>query len=437
MFSYWGATMNKSALTVSVCGASLVGMIAVSAPAAAQVTTPDNIFSRDRNVSVMQRPRPEYDAAGVRAGVWSLRPELKTDLEWTDNVFATPTQPQSDTAFSVTPRISGNTLWSNHGLSFDASLTSKNYLEFDDESTITYTAGTSGRVDVNRQAFVDAGLRYATLTEPRTSAGAAGAASQPIEFDTLSAFVGAEQTSGRLRLQSRLTYADIDYDSVPLFGGGVADQNFRDRTDYGATVRADAAISPDTAVFVRLRLNDKDYRLSPPDVPLNRNSSGYTLDGGFDFDIRGVARGAIGIGYTEQDYDAPAFGKQSGMSVDAMVEWFPTPLTTVTAHASRSVQDAAIAGSAGYFNTEAGISVDHELRRNLIASASARWGQDDYSGVTRTDERLSASAGATYMLNRTAGVRGTYTYMEQTSSGAGAGRDFTRNSVMFSLVLRR
>lgn len=429
--------MASRQLKISMWGVSVAALAAAGTPAAAQVTTPDNMFTRDRNVAVMQRPRPEYDSPGVRAGAWLLRPELQTDLEWTDNVFATPTQTQSDTAFSITPRISGQTLWSTHGLSFDASVTRKEFFDFSDESTTTYTLGTAGRVDVSRQSFVDAGLRYASLTEPRTSAGAAGQAAKPIEFDTFSAFIGGEHMTGRVRLRTRFDYSDTDYTDAPLFGGGVADQDFRDHKAYRTEFRGDLAISPDTAVFARLRLNNRDYRLSPPDVALDRNSSGYTLDGGFDFDIRGVARGAIGLGYTEQDYDDPTIGKSSGLSIDTMVEWFPTPLTTVTAHASRSVQDAAIAGSAGFFNTDLGVNVDHELRRNVIVSAGARWGEDDYSGLDRTDTRRSVSAGATYLLNRAAGLRATYTHTDQSSSGAASGRDFTRNSVTFSLVLRR
>ncbi|MGY6627959.1 MAG: outer membrane beta-barrel protein [Oceanicaulis sp.] len=429
--------MKINRTSASVWSLTVAAAAAFGAPAAAQVTTPDNMFTRDRNVSVMQRPRPEYDSSGVRAGAWLLRPELQTDLEWTDNVFATPSQTQSDTAISITPRVSGETMWSRHGLSFDASVTRKEYFEFDDESTTNYTLGTAGRVDVQRNAFVEAGLRYASLTEPRTSAGAAGQAAKPIEFDTLSAFAGAEQMSGRLRLRTRFDYSDVDYSDAPLFGGGVAEQGFRDRKTYVGELRGDIAISPDTAVFARLRLNNRDYRLSPPDVALNRNSSGYTIDGGFDFDIRGVARGAIGLGYTEQDYDDALIGKTSGVSIDTSVEWFPTPLTTVTAYASRSVQDAAIAGAAGYFNTDVGVSIDHELRRNVILSARAGWGEDDYSGVDRTDTRRSVSAGLTYMLNRSAGVRATYSHTDQSSSGAASGRDFTRNSVNVSLVLRR
>ena len=429
--------MKIKAFSASVWGASAATAAMFGAPAAAQVTTPDNMFTRDRNVSVIQRPRPEYDSAGVRAGAWLVRPELQLDLEWTDNVFATPTQTQSDTAISVKPSFSGHTLWSRHQLSFDASITRKEFFDFSDESTTTYSIGTGGRVDVQRDAFVEAGLRYASLTEARTSAGAAGQAAEPIEYDTLSAFVGAEHMSGRLRLRTRFDFNDIDYDSAPLFGGGIVDQNFRDRKTYRTEFRGDVAFSPDTAVFGRLRLDNRDYRLSPPDVALDRTSKGYTLDGGFDFDIRGVARGAVGLGYTEQDYDDPAIGKTSGLSVEALVEWFPTPITTITAHASRSVEDAAIAGAAGYFNTDIGVSIDHELRRNVILSAGARWGEDDYSGLDRTDTRTSLSAGATYMLNRSAGVRATYTYDDQASSGAAAGRDFTRNSVTFSLVLRR
>ena len=416
---------------------ALLTLAAASPAAIAQSDRNESLFARDKNVSVLERPRPEYDAGGVQNGALLIYPELTVGLEFTDNVFGTPANEESDTIAVITPAVSFGTTWSRHAITGDASVTRREHFDFSDESVWNATAGIGGQLDITREANLVAGTRYSSLTEPRTSAGAAGQAAEPIEYDTWATYVGAERASGRFRALGRVDFNTFDYDDAPLFGGGVADQDFRDREELVLTGRGDYAVSPDTAMFARLRYNDRAYDLSPPNVPLLRDSEGYTFDVGADFDLRGVARGVVGLGYTEQDYESAALPDIDGLSVDALVEWFPTQLTTVTFSASRSVQDSAVAGSGGFFGTSAGVNIDHELRRNVIISAGVSLSEDDYSGIDRTDERLNITAGVTYFVNRTAGIRASFSYQDQDSSGAAGNQDFTKNVIGLSLVLRR
>jgi hypothetical protein len=405
--------------------------------AMAQTSGAESMFERDRNVSVLQRPRPDYDAGGIQNGALLIYPELVLGLEFTDNVFATSGNEESDIIGVITPGLTFDTTWSRHSVSGDISATRREHFDFSDESVWNFTAGAGGQLDITRETNVTAGARYSALTEPRTSAGAAGQAAEPIEYDTWSSYLGAERAAGRIKAQARVDFNVFDYDDAPLFGGGVADQDFRDREEYILSARGDYAVSPDTAIFGRLRYNDRSYDLSPPTVALLRDSEGYTFDVGADFDLNGVARGVIGLGYTEQDYESAALPDIDGLSVEGTIEWFPTQLTTVTVNASRAVQDSAVAGSGGFFATSAGVSVDHELRRNIIISAGVALSEDDYSGIDRTDERLNISGGVTYFLNRTAGVRASYSYVDQDSSGAAGNQDYSKNVIGLSLVLRR
>ena len=416
---------------------ALLTLVGLAPAAIAQSDRAQSMFDRDRNVSVQQRPRPEYTAGGLQNGALLIYPELTLGLEYTDNVFGTSSNEETDLIAVIRPAVSFQTTWSRHSVSGDASATRREHFDFSDESVWNYTAGLGGELDINREAKLMAGSRYSSLTEPRTSAGAAGQAAEPIEYDTWTNYIGAERAAGRIKLQGRFDFNAFDYKDAPLFGGGIADQDFRDRDEYILTARGDYAASPDTAFFGRLRYNDREYDLAPPSVPLLRDSEGYTFDVGADFDIRGVARGIIGLGYTEQDYESAALPDIDGLSVDGLVEWFPTQLTTVTFSAARSVQDSAVVGSGGFFATSAGVNVDHELRRNLVVSAGVTLSEDDYSGIDRTDERLNVTAGVTYYVNRTVGVRASYSYLDQDSSGAAGNQDYTTNVIGLSLVLRR
>ena len=424
-------------MIIKAASLALISVSGLAPVAMAQTAGADSMFARDRNVSVFQRPRPEYSAAGIQNGALLIYPELVLGLEFDDNVFATSANEESDVVAVFNPSLNFDTTWSRHSVTGDISATRREYFDFSDESVWNYTGGVGGQLDITREANLTAGARYSSLTEPRTSAGAAGQAAEPIEYDTWSAYLGGERAAGRIRAQARVDFNTYDYDDAPLFGGGIADQDFRDREVYILSARGDYAVSPDTAIFGRLRYNDRSYDLAPPSVPLLRDSEGYTFDIGADFDLNGVARGVIGLGYTEQDYESATLPDVDGLSVEGLIEWFPTQLTTVTVTASRSVEDAAIGGSGGYFATSAGVSVDHELRRNVIISAGVSLSEEDYSGVDRTDERLNVSGGVTYFLNRTAGVRASYSYVDQDSSGAAGNQDYSKNVIGLSLVLRR
>jgi hypothetical protein len=80
------------------------------------------------------------------------------------------------------------------------------------------------------------------------------------------------------------------------------------------------------------------------------------------------------------------------------------------------------------------VQVDHELLRNLILTANFTYEDDDYSGISRTDERTSESLAGTYLLNRGVGVSFTYQHLENSSSGTEAGLSFDDNRVVAGLT---
>lgn len=422
------SSVGTLALTVTAGGTVSVG---ISGEADAQW-----LWDRDRNVSVTQRPRPEYDALGMRAGAFVIRPELLLAVEHNDNIFATATNTESDAIFVVNPSVAVDTTWSNHALNAYADVRHNAYADFSSENTTDYSLGAGGRVDIARGSSVGFSASHSRGTEPRTSAGAAGFAAEPIRFDTTSFAIGTEHTFNRLRLRAGYDFAKTDYEDARLIGGGVASQDFRDQDVHRFTLRGDLALSPDTAVFARYRYNERDFRLAPPAVANSRDSDGYTFDVGVEFDLGGLARGEIGAGYMKQEYENPAFGTVDGFSVDGLLEWFPTQLTTITFTARRSIEDAGIAAASGYVGTGLSVQADHELLRNVILTARVDYATDDYQGIDREDRRWGATVQATYMMNRNVGVAASYSHLDQSSSGSAGSRDFRVNRFMVGVVLQ-
>lgn len=408
---------------------------AAAAGSAVATATAQNNFSRDRNISVSQRPHPEYQALGAHVGSFTLFPKLTTTVESNDNIYAQDATTTSDTVWHVQPEVDLVSNWNRHSLAFYARGSLNRYSSHDTENTDDYGVGAIGRLDVTRDAHVDGGASYSYNTEPRTSPNSPTGSLEPTRYGLTSANIGATKDLNRLRLSTRVDYAKFNYEDTRSLVGTI-DQDYRDRTQTSLMGRADYAVSPDTALFLEVVGNKRDYRLDKPVVALTRDSSGVQVLAGANFELGAVTRGEIGVGYLKQDYSDPSLKDVSGFGARAQVEWFPTQLTTVTLTGARTVEESANLTSAAYLSNNVGVKVDHELLRNVLLTASVAGGKDEYQGIDRNDKRLNAGLSGTYLLNRNVGVTVGYTYAKQTTSGLQKGAAFEVNKVGATLTLQ-
>jgi hypothetical protein len=438
--------INKRAL---VAGAAILAATAFASQASAQSQRAalasagsDSNFARDRNVSVRQRPHPDFDARGLPLGAFNAFPKLSLTAEFNDNIYAQDTNETDDLIWRLQPEVTVISDWNRHGLTAYARASVNRFQDNQDEDTEEYTLGASGRIDVLRFTNITGGVEYSQLTEPRTTTatltGDFDGPLEPVQFDQMNAFVAAAHEFNRLKLSGRLDYRTFDYeDSVRRTGLAPLDQDYRDRDVLVLTGRADYAVSPATAVFVEVSGNQREYD-SVAATPgfVQRDSEGVQLLAGANFELGALARGEIALGYMEQEYDAASIGSIDGFGARAQVEWFPTELTTVTFAGARTVEDAAVPNSPGYLASSLSAAIDHELLRNVIVSAQAGFGSDDYEGIEREDERVTAGLSATYLLNRNVGLTGAYSYLDLKSEGATAGPEYTVNKVSATLTLQ-
>ncbi len=394
---------------------------------------PESQFARDRNVSVLERPRPEFVVPPLRAGAFIVNADLLLGVEYDSNVFARDTDEEGDAIAIIAPRIIARSDWSRHALDGEVRAARREYAENSDESFWTTFVRADGRADVSRSINLTAGLSHLEDSESRAAAGVSAVSETPIDFSQTGFSAGVERTRGRISLEAGFDLDVFDYDDARLPGGTLADQDFRDRDNFAYTVRGDFALSPDTAAFARVRLADSEHDQADAS---GRDSNTVTIDAGADFDLSNLARGEVAFGFTSRDFDGDTFQDTETASVDARVEWFPSGLTTVTLNATRAIDDAGLEFSGGFVVTGLGAEVDHELLRNLIVSGQVSWRSEDYLDIDRTDDRTSLGVSATWLANPRIGVRGSLDYVTQDSSGAAGLRDFSRSVLGVSLVLR-
>lgn len=412
--------------------AALAAVLMAAVPAASVAQDLGSNFKRDKNTSVRQRPRPDYEAIGVKAGGFTLYPRVTVEAVHDDNIYAVATGEQSDVIWRVKPEVAARSNWSRHALGAFASSSINRYADFDTENTEEYTLGLNGRLDVERGSYVSASLQWQALTEPRTAITAgtpAGATAEPVEYTLWTGNLTGVKEFNRLRLTGKLDTKTFDYDDQ---GSLTFNQNIRDRDEFYYGGKAEYAVSPDTAVFASLVGNTKEYDLAAA----GRDSDGYVATVGANFDLSQAVRGELEAGYMSQSYDNALFDDIDGFSARGRVEWFPTELTTLNVAGSRSIEESTAANAPGYVANSVSAGIDHELLRNVLLAANASYGKDKYEQIDRDDKRTSFNASAAYLLNRNVGLFLTYTYLKQESSGLAKGSSFTDNKLAASVALQ-
>lgn len=420
-------------MRILTCSAA-VACIALTAPQIAQAQDLGSNFKRDKNVSVRDRPRPDYEATGQKAGGFTVYPRVTVDLEHNDNIYAVATGKTDDNIWRVKPEVAVRSDWSRHALGFFAGGNVIRYADHGSENTEEYTVSANGRIDVARGSNITGSTQFQRLTEPRTSITAgspAGATPKPVQYDLVTSSLVGVKEFNRLRVTGRLDDKDFNYKDQ---GSTLFNQNTRDRNELSYGAKAEYAVSPDTAVYATATGNKKDYDTNL--AAFDRSSDGYVVGVGANFDLSEVMRGDIQVGYMKQSYDQAAFKDISGFNAVGNVEWFPTQLTTIGINGSRTIEESVAPGSPGYISSNIGASIDHELLRNVLLSANASYGKDAYEQVDRDDKRTNFSATATYLLNRRVGLFLTYNYLKQESSGAQSGASFKDNKLIASVALQ-
>ena len=379
-----------------------LGAIAASSAAFAQddaALLRDGLYVRDRNISVTQRPKPEYDAAPIRLGAFVVSTKIGASVEYNDNIYADNGDKTSDTIVHVLPSIAIQSDWSRNQVSAYAKAVGSYYSKHDDENTTDYDVGAAGRLDADRSLGFAGGVDYQRDTEPRTSSSSPTLSAKPVRYDLADGFIEGTKEFNRLRLTAKGSIDDFTYDNTATSTGIEVYEKDRSHTVYTGGFQAEYAYLPDTGLLASLVTNSRDYRDALPGEIL-RNSSGYEATVGANFDLTHLARGQIYVGYLEQKYDSSQFKKVSGLALRGQVEYFLTQLTTVTLAGSRTVQDSGIFNVGGYLSNNVSLTLDHELLRNLVLSGAVNYGYDDYQNYDRSDKRFGFSAGADYLLNR-------------------------------------
>lgn len=403
---------------ISLFAASLIAFL----PTSAAFAQTNEQAAREEAVSVRDRPRPEYDPQGARAGSFVLDAGVDFWVTSTDNLFLSrPELAVDQIYYEVAPRASLTSDWSRHSLVIDASLNARRHDDRAREDYDAHSLRANGRFDISSNTALHGSVRTAHQVTPRSDPDISDTTSVPVEFDRLDANIGLSHRFARFNIRLDAGKNEFEYDGS---------QNFRDNEETIFRGRLEAIVSPRISLIAQGTVDERDYSntatLSSDGV---RVLAGAALNGD-------LVRGEVLVGQFERDYNDPTIGTVDGVAGAARLEWYVTPLTTVTLNARRDADDQIGAVSRlPFITTEYGARIDHELQRNFILWAGGSAGRRDYDPSARRDDYARYEAGADYTLNRRVALSALYSHYELDYTGVSID-DRDSNAVTLGISLR-
>jgi len=421
---------------------ALLGSCGLAVPALAQQSdatdglgsvSSDNSFGRDRNIGVLERRRPDYTPEPIQLGVLELMPRMAIGAGYDDNLYAQENDRIGDAYLRIRPRVSLVRPSPTLKLSLDGELDLLRYASRASENATQYSVNAGALYTIGKSDTLNLTLRNGRYSQERVSPDSPTQASRPVRFTLSGGTATYTHVFNRLRVRGVVDVENRNYsDSVTPLDDPI-DQDFRDHTTYTGTAVGEYALSPSIALFVAGSLNKRDYRERIGPVPA-RNSKGFELAGGASFELGRKARGALRLGYFQQDYRPVEFEDVSGLLVRGELAYFLTPLVTITSTVDRGIKETGVNGATGYLATNMTLRADYELLRNLIISAGGELEKRDFNNIDRKDDRWTWRGSASYLVSKRMALRFDVQRRTQSSWGATAGREFTDNRVSVGLT---
>jgi hypothetical protein len=401
-------------------------------------TSSGDAYDRGHNVSITERPHPEYDALGVRLGSFIVNPQLSTSLGYSDNVFNDNDNKRSDVYTSFQPYVAIASDWSVHQIRITGSGDIRRYAKQTLQNQDAWNLQASERVDVSSALTVRVDGQIGRTYESPFSADVVANLIRPSRY--LRGFAGTRISydAGRSRLIGTLDRTSYEFSSVQFSNGGVRDQTYRDRVTYNGSATYELGFTPSLSFYTRLEADRNNYATDRAFGAANRDSNGYRVIAGSNFDIAGVARGTVGLGYSYRKFDASGtYSTKSGFSVEARGDWFASELTTVGVLLQRRLIDVDLSNAGTSWDNKIRVTVDHELLYNMIVTVGAEVGKREYPERNVSTDIYRAELSSRYQVTRWLGLDANVGYGSNRPSGQGLGNPFNELRAALSIRIRR
>lgn len=375
-----------------------------------------------------------FGPVGVRTGAFIIRPSVELQTGHDSNAQKV-VNGQSSWFNTVTGQLQAQSQWQRHELVLDLRGSYTAYNDVDGLDKPEMLASLKGRIDVSSLSRIELESKFGLTTQfPSSPDAVAAVRRQPnvYSFGQTAAWV---QQFNRFEATLGVGIERNVYQDADLTNGTTLSLEDRNYNEYSARLRGTYEWSPDTRPFVEVSVDRRERDLPVDFSGLARDSDGYVLRAGVTLGRKERLSGEFSIGFAHRSYADAALGDVQGMIYDASLVWLATGLTTLKFNATSGIEETAVPGASGVLRHDVKFTVEHALRRWLMASASIGWLREDYVGASITNDYLRSSLALTYSLNRSLALKAEYRNEQLYSSTPGT--DYTANVLLLGIRLQR
>ena len=399
------------------CGGVFVATVLtlVARPAYGQEAAPPELaplptpmVENGAELDVSRRHRPAFDPVGIPlAGNWRLYPSVASRLGFETNIYGSETDRDSGGFAQIEPSLVANTTFPSGDATIEASGRFQRYFSQSEADQTSYRVAASGGFDVSGTFRLEGGGNVARLVEPRDSTGFPSGRVEPVHYQQDMVFLHGTYQSGVVRALATVDYTRFNFDDTKVLSAdsqpiATLDQDGRDQHILRGSLAGEIAVSSGLSIFaqgISSSIHFREAEISPG-MP-NLSGMKNTALVGIELGTSQLLRGSIGVGYVWYDYDASSLRTIGGVAVNADIHYFVTPLLTLSAKASRTVEQAVLEQqSGGYISTTVSVRADYELLRALILNFGSQYSRSVFDLQPRRDRVFGIFGGGTYHLGR-------------------------------------
>jgi hypothetical protein len=295
---------------------------------------------------VLARPRPLYDPVGIRAGDFLLFPHIDLGVGYDSNVFG-GNPARGSWVLGSHGSVLASSDWSRNSLGAYVGIDDRRTLNLPSQSSTDWTGSVGGTVDLGQDRLTLAAA-HLSLHQDRTAIDALPT-DQPVPYQVNDLRTSFVHSFDRLSVTPSLEASSYRFGSATMVGVPTP-QGDRDRNVMQGGVAASYDVAPERSLIAVIRGLGTIYTAPQPGAP-TRNSDGVVALAGVNY-----GSGPWGLrllaGWEQRNFMAPQYSSHGAPVAEMDANWSPSGLTTVTATLTRSIEDAAQEGVAGFTYTK-------------------------------------------------------------------------------------
>lgn len=375
------------------------------------------------------RPAPDADREGTRLGSLRLNARLNTAVAYDSNILNLPDLrgsdvpvpgapgvtlgdlaaladlPLDDVVFEVAPRVDLTSDWQRHAVQ----LTAGGQIErFADNAALgnyeTWNVGLRTRFDLGATTELALDGAVAQDVEARGVSGLLFAAGDPIGFREDRVGAGLATRGGRWSARVAGGWLQRHYDDFQFLTLVPVPLDFRDIELWSVNGSLGYQLRPGLDLFVRgaagfTRSLADDARLTALGA-VRRDADGYAVTAGLRGELTPLLIAEVAAGWQRRDFAIASFADYDGLTYDAKLDWYPTPLISLRLRTRQDFENSGLPGVPGILLRDTSATLYYEATRRLLLSTGVDWQYRQYRATPLATDSYEFSGRAELRLNR-------------------------------------